>query len=317
MVTPACPDEFERDGEAPVVVITGPTAAGKTACALALARHAPIEVISADSRQVYRGMDIGTAKPSEADRAKLPHHLIDVVPPDQTYSAFKFVRDARRAIADVRRRGRIPVVVGGTGFYIQALLEGSTLGGVPPDPDLRGELRALFERGGAAALVERLRQAAPERMDKLDINNPRRLMRAIELAESSVDGDSRPESPPLAARVLGLRIASGDLGGRIEARVDRMYAAGLLDETRGLLASGYDRGLPAMSGLGYAEAIAHLDGDLTLEAARDRTAARTRQYARRQRTWFRHRGSVHWFPPEAIVGAALDALPPHALRQDV
>ncbi len=316
MVTPASSDGSTRDGDGPLVVITGPTATGKTASALALAQHAPIEVISADSRQVYRGMDIGTAKPSEADRSKLPHHLIDVVTPNETYSAFRFVSDARRAIADVRQRGNVPVVVGGTGFYIEALLEGSMLGGVPPDPGLREELHALFERGDTAALVERLRRAAPRRIDQLDINNPRRLMRAIELAESGSDDNSPPGPPPLAARELGIRIASDDLGARIEARVECMYAAGLVDETQRLLAAGYDRGLPAMSGLGYGEAIAHLDGDLTLEAARDRTAARTRQYARRQRTWFRHRGSVHWFPPEAIVDAALEALRPHALRQD-
>lgn len=316
MVAPASSDDFTRDGEGPLVVITGPTATGKTASALALARRAPIEVISADSRQVYRGMDIGTAKPSEADRAALPHHVIDVVPPDQTYSAFRFVSDARRAIIDVRRRGNIPVVVGGTGFYIEALLEGSILGGVPPNPRLRDELHALFERDGTAALVERLRRTAPERIEDLDLNNWRRLMRVIELAESGSDDDSSPRPQPLVARELGIRIASDELAARIEARVERMYAAGLADETRRLLKAGYDRGLPAMSGLGYRETIAHLDGDLTLEAARDRTVARTRQYARRQRTWFRHRRSVHWFPPETIVDAALEVLRPHPLQQD-
>ena len=288
----------------PLLVITGPTASGKTAAALTLAERVPIEVISADSRQVYRHLDIGTAKPTPEQRRRTPHHVIDVVCPDQSFSAHDFMTAAHRAIRETRARGRTPVVVGGTGLYLTALIQGSPLGGVPPHPALRAELERLLAAEGANALVERLRQVDAARLAGLDSKNPRRLIRAIEIAEGQPESQSAGSYPPLHATVLGVALPREELAERIVARVEHMYAQGLIEEIQRLLAMGYAPDLPALSGVGYREAGAYLDGELTLEAARQRTIVRTRQFARRQRTWFRHQLPVNWHRPEEIVEAA-------------
>ena len=286
-----------------LLVISGPTASGKTAAVLELARRTSIEVISADSRQVFRGMDVGTSKPTAEQCRSARHHGLDVVAPDQTFSAHAFVELARDAIDDIRVRGATPVLVGGTGFYIKALLAGAALSGVRPNPALRAELQELHAVAGVQALVQRLRVLDPARLAGLDAKNPRRLMRAIEIAASDAP---QPDAPPqLAATVLGIRIAPAILNELIEQRVEHMYATGLLPETQRLLDAGYGLGLPSMSGIGYAEAAAHLAGTLALSEARERTTIRTRQYARRQRTWLRHQLCVDWKPPEDIVDAAL------------
>ena len=284
-----------------LVVLTGPTASGKTAAAMALADGFPIEVISADSRQVYRGMDVGTAKPTAAERARVPHHVVDIIDPSQTYSAHRFVQDARRALDDICRRGRLPLVVGGTGFYIKAIVESELLAGVPPDDELRKDLEALQERAGLAGLAARLERLDPIRAATIDRANPRRLIRAIEVAESREPAGDSPTSPP--SMILGIDHTPEVLAARIERRVHDMYADGLVEETRALLESGVSPDAPALSGVGYREATAVLDGRLTLEEARQRTVSRTRQYARRQRTWFRHQLPVHWRTPETIVEA--------------
>ncbi len=282
-----------------LVVLTGPTASGKTSAAHALASEFPIEVISADSRQVYRGMDVGTAKPSAAERARLPHHLVDIIEPHETYSAHRFVQDARRALDDIRCRGRLPVVVGGTGFYIKALVASALLAKVPPDATLRRDLEALQEREGVAGLAGRLERSDPKRAAAVDRANPRRLIRAIEIAErgGAVEG-SRPAP---ASTIFGIEIPVDDLATRIERRVHDMYDGGLVEETRALLDRGLPPKSPALTGVGYGEAAAVIDGSLTLDEARRRTVSRTRQYARRQRTWFRHQLSVHWRSSATIV----------------
>ena len=289
-----------------LVVLTGPTASGKTAAALQLAGEFPIEVISADSRQVYRGMDVGTAKPTPAERAEVPHHLLDIIEPNETYSAHRFVEDAHRALDDIRRRGRVPLVVGGTGFYIKALVEAELLAEVPPDADLRRDLEALLELEGVAGLAARLERLDPKRAAAIDRSNPRRLVRAIEVAERR-----RAESgtrQPLHSAVFGIDHPREILASRIEQRVDHMYANGLIEETRILLKRGLSPDAPALTGVGYGEAAAVLDGSLTLDEARERTVSRTRQYARRQRTWFRHQLPVHWQTPESIVDALAEQL---------
>ncbi len=296
----------------PLLVIAGPTATGKTSLALDLAEHAPIEVISADSRQVYRGLDVGTAKPTRAERRRLPHHLVDIIDPDDVFNAHRFARLARAAIVDIETRGARPVLVGGTGFYIQALLSGSPLGATPPDSQLRGRLTRELEAAGPQPLIRRLRELAPDRAAAIDLNNPRRLIRALEIAESRRH-PTAPESQPAANRsipayVLGLEVAPATLAERIAQRTDHMFRHGLLDEARRLRAKGYDRTLPALTGVGYAEALAHLDGNMTLSEAIERTNIRTRQYARRQRTWFRHQLPTHWRPPHAALKTALHHL---------
>ncbi len=286
-----------------LLVISGPTASGKTAAALELAQRTPIEVISADSRQVFRGMDVGTSKPTAEQCRSARHHGLDIVMPDQAFSAHAFVKLARAAIVDIIGRGAAPVLVGGTGFYIKSLLAGAALSGVRPNPGLRAELQELQAAAGVQALAQRLGVLDPDRLAELDAKNPRRLMRAIEIAESGEPQADAP--PPLEAKVLGIRVEPATLNERIEQRVERMYATGLLPETQRLLDAGYGLDLPSMSGIGYAEAAAHLAGTLTLSDARERTTIRTRQYARRQRTWLRHQLCVDWKPPDDIVDAAL------------
>ena len=295
-----------------MLVIAGPTATGKTRLALELADHAPIEVISADSRQVYRGLDIGTAKPTLAERKRAPHHLVDIINPDETFSAHRFAHMARAAIVDIESRGARPVLVGGTGFYIQALLTGSPLGATPPDPELRSRLTRQLEAEDPEPLIRRLRAIAPNRAASIDLDNPRRLIRALEIAESrcrQTASQSQPAAnPPIPACILGLQVEPAALAERIARRTAHMFRNGLLDEARRLRDQGYDRSLPALTGVGYAEALAHLDGRLTLPEAIERTTIRTRQYARRQRTWFRHQLPTHWRPPETARNTALHHL---------
>ena len=314
------PDLFARPDNR--LVFVRPTATGKTALSLELAEHVPIEVISADSRQVYRDLDVGTAKPTRAERRRLPHHLVDIINPyridlidiidPDDVSAHRFARLARAAIVDIETRGARPVLVGGTGFYIQALLTGSPLGATPPDPDLRSRLTRQLEADGPEPLIQRLREIAPHRASAIDLDNPRRLVRALEVAESrrhQVPPESQPTpNRSIPAYVLGLDIAPATLADRIAQRIAHMFRHGLLDEARRLRAKGYDRTLPALTSVGYAEALAHLDGNMTLSEAIERTTIRTRQYARRQRTWFRHQLPTHWRPPDAALKTALHHL---------
>ena len=295
----------------PLLVIAGPTATGKTRLALELAEHAPIEVISADSRQVYRGLDVGTAKPTPAERKRVPHHLVDIIDPGEVFSAHRFSEMARTAIAGIESRGARPVLVGGTGFYIRALLTGSPLGATPPDPDVRDRLTRQLQDGGPDPLIRRLREIDPDRAAAIDLNNPRRLIRALEIAEIQSHEPTLPQpriTTPIPAHVLGLEVKPEILAGHIAQRTERMFKEGLLDEARRLRDRGYDRTLPALSGVGYAEALAHLDGDITLAEAIQRTTIRTRQYARRQRTWFRHQLPTNWQPPNTALKTALHHL---------
>ena len=282
-----------------MLVLTGPTASGKTAAALALADDFPVEVISADSRQVYRGMDVGTAKPTAAERGRVPHHLVDIIDPHDTYSAHRFVQDARRALGDILARGGTPLVVGGTGFYIKALVEASLLAEVPPDAELRRDLEALQEREGVAGLAARLEQVDPQRAATIDRANPRRLIRAIEVAEGRRSNSASQPPPPSV--IFGIELPADVLATRIERRVHAMFAGGLVEETRDLLDRGIPPESPALSSVGYREAAELLAGSLNLDEARQRTVSRTRQYARRQRTWFRHQLSVHWRSSATIV----------------
>ena len=284
-----------------LVVLTGPTASGKTAAALELAEEFPIEVVSADSRQVYRGMDVGTAKPTPSERVRLPHHLVDIIEPQETYSAHRFVQDAQRARDEVIRRGGLPLVVGGTGFYIKALTEASLLAGVPPDAELRRELAALQAREGVEGLAARLSLSDPDRAATIDRANPRRLVRAIEVAEHR--GAKGHAPAPRASVIFGIDLSTDVLAARIERRVHDMYANGLVEETRALLDRGVPPDAPALTGVGYREAAAAIAGRITLAEAQEQTVSRTRQYARRQHTWFRHQLPVHWRTPKTIVEA--------------
>ena len=288
-------DRSEHSGPspdvAPLLAIVGPTGAGKSALALALARRHHGEIVNADSRQVYRGMNVGTAKPSAEDRAGVPHHLYDVADPDDEFSLAHFLRLARDAIAGVHHRDALPVLVGGTGQYAWALLEGWETPHAPPQPGLRAELTALAERDGHAALHRRLERVDPEAAARIEPRNVRRVVRALEVhAATGVPlaqaRGKRP--PPYDALVLGLDAPSrAELHRRLDARVERMLADGWVDEVRRILASGYSPGLPSLSSMGYRELARHLAGEITLEEARRQIRTAHHRLARRQYAWFK------------------------------
>jgi tRNA dimethylallyltransferase len=272
-----------------LIVLSGPTASGKSALALALAREFPLEIVNADSLQVYRRFDIGTAKPTIAERGEVPHHLIDVADPDEPYDAGRFVRDAERAIGEIRARGKHPLVVGGTGMYIRALLRG--LDPLPSDARVRGELSRRWDAEGGAALHAALVRIDPETSAKVHSSDRLRVLRALEIA--AVTG-----IPPSRARAswssregrhgrlfLALWPDRDTLYGNISARTEEMFRRGLVDEVRGLLAGGAARTLKPMMALGYRHAAAHLLDGVPLSGTIEAVKRDTRRYAKRQLTW--------------------------------
>ncbi|HET8571076.1 MAG TPA: tRNA (adenosine(37)-N6)-dimethylallyltransferase MiaA [Candidatus Limnocylindria bacterium] len=292
--------------------IVGPTASGKSALALAIARRLPLEIISADSRQVYRGMDVGTAKPTAAERAAVRHHLLDVAAPDEPFSVADWVARARSLVDQISGRGNLPLVVGGTGLYVSALVDGFDFDAQAWSPQIRARLAAELESAGLAPLAERLRLLVPAVAARIDLRNSRRVLRALERAEA---GDpAMPQAEPYAGtvRIVGIRRPADVLARRIEARARAMFGGGLLDETRALLAAGHDTGQPALSGHGYAEAAGVLAGTTSVDEAVASTSRRVRQYARRQMTWFDRDARIEWLdagdsPSDrpALVEAAL------------
>jgi tRNA dimethylallyltransferase len=290
-----------------IAAIVGPTAAGKSALALALAGRLPLEIISADSRQVYRGMDIGTAKPSAGERAAVAHHLIDLVAPDEPFTVADWVAAARALLPQVAARERLPLIVGGTGLYLSALLDGFDFERQAWSPDLRARLDLELSSKGLPPLAERLRRLAPAVAAATDLRNPRRVLRALERAEA---GDVEPpRATPYAGRALliGLRLPREELRGRIERRARHMLSAGLLDETQRLLRAGYRTALPSMSGIGYAEAARYLAGEWNLEETVAAIVQRSVQLAKRQMTWFRRDPRISWLDagdPELVERAA-------------
>lgn len=283
---------------------------------MALARRLPVEILVADSRQVYRGMNIGTATPGSAERAAVPHHLIDLVEPDQRFTVADWVRRARALVPEIAARGRIPMLVGGTGLYLAAFVEGHDYVTRGADEEVRARLAAELEADGLEPLVERLAHIAPDVAEGIDRRNPRRVVRALERAEA---GDELPRREAYRGLVtlLGLERPRDVLYRRIDERAEWLFANGLLDEVRALMQAGYGPELRPMGGHGYSEAMRHLAGDGTLEQAIEVTARRTRQYAKRQLTWFRRQAPVAWVeagdrPADepSIVQRALELLEP-------
>jgi tRNA dimethylallyltransferase len=295
----------------PIIALVGPTGTGKTDVAIELAKMIKGEIVSADSMQVYRYLDIGTAKATPQQRAEVPHHLIDVADPDEDYSVTRFQEDARRAIEDIRSRGKTPIVVGGTGFYVRAVLGGLCFPPVPPQGALRERLKQEAEEKGAEFLHERLRQVDPLSAERIHPHNVKRVIRALEVYEVtgkplSSHGIHRLDSPSKIkynAVVFGLTMQRERLYRRLDARVDAMLAAGFLDELRGLLQRGYDERLPPLQGLGYRQMFAYLRGEMEFEQAVMLWKRDTRRYAKRQWTWFRREADVRWVDVEAFPHA--------------
>ena len=284
----------------PLLVIAGATATGKTGLAIDVAERLvgegiPAEIISADSRQVYRGLDIGTAKVTVEDRHDIPHHGLDLVDPNEPFSLADFAAHARAALVGIAERGHMAILVGGTGLYLRAVARGIATEALPADAQVRARLEAEFLAVGLDPLVERLRAVAPERAAAVDTRNPRRVVRALEIA--TLDGGTDPLPQPRGydgpVAWLGLTVEPATHRGWIAHRARAQFDAGLIDEARGLRES-FDPGLPAFSAIGYREAWAVLDGQLDREAAIAEDARRNAAFAKRQRTWFRREPEIAW-----------------------
>ena len=290
-----------------VIAVVGATATGKTALAIEVARRLACgsEAVNADSRQVYRYMDIGTAKPTAAEREALPHRLIDVVDPDEAFSLGRWLELAKAALDEVWEKGRVPIVVGGTGQYVWALLEGWRVPQVPPQETLRREMEARPPE----ELLAELRGIDPESQEYIQPNNVRRVIRALEVYHATGKPLSHwrtKDAPRFESLVIGLRTAREALYERIDARVDSMMAGGFPEEVRGLVDRGYGCDLPSMSGIGYRELCSRLGGEMSLDEAVARTKTGTHRLARHQNAWFKAGDErIRWI--EANEGAAEEA----------
>lgn len=282
-----------------VLAIVGPTSTGKSTLAQRLAEKLNGEIVSADSRQVYRHMDIGTAKPSSEQRAAVPHHLIDVVDPDEVFSLALFLRQAREAIRDILSRSRLPIVAGGTGQYVWGLLEGWQVPEAPPDPALRGALEERARAEGAASLHRELARVDPSAAHRIDARNVRRVIRALEIFYTFSEPRSLQPSrtrPSFQHAIVGLTLDRTALYERVNGRVDAMMEAGWVAEVEGLLGRRYGPELASMSSLGYREIAQHLRGEMPLEVARTEIKQRTRRFARQQYAWFKLDDErIRWF----------------------
>lgn len=286
----------------PVVLIVGPTAVGKTELALRLAEKMQGEIVSVDSRLFYRGMDIGTAKPSKDEMSRVPHHLIDIVNPDETLSLAVFQQMAQEIIAGVHERGRLPFLVGGTGQYIRAVTQGWSPPEVTPNDRLREILEGMQEERGKEWLHAKLNVLDPDAAQAIDLRNVRRTIRALEVifttgrrfSEQRGSGDSSYH-----LITIGLTRPREELYQRVDERIDKMFADGLMDEVRGLLKQGYSPTLPSMSAIGYRECVSVAQGSMTVEQAKVEMRRITRVFVRRQSNWFKESdSSIHWFHPE-------------------
>ncbi len=296
-----------------ILVIVGPTASGKTRMAVELAQRHNGEVISADSMQIYRTMDIGTAKPTQEEMGGIPHHMIDVADPEEDFSVARYVEMAAQCVDDVLARGKLPIVAGGTGLYIDSLLSGRTFAPFSPDSALRGELERELEEKGGQAMLEALAQVDPEAAQRLHPNDHKRIVRALEVYRSTgktiTQHNRETQAIPPRYNALTIGLAFQDrqaMWRRIDQRVDEMVAAGLEDEVRRLLTSGISPKCTAMQAIGYKEFTQALSGEMTWQEAADVVKLRSRQYAKRQLTWFGRNPNTRWVrwddPPEFEQG---------------
>jgi tRNA dimethylallyltransferase len=303
---PKMEDRRPKTGMQPLLIVVGPTGSGKTAVAVELCALLNGEIVSADSMQIYRGMDIGTAKPTAGEQARARHHLINIREPDENYSAAEWARDAQAAIADITARGRQPILAGGTGFYLRALLQPATLPDAPPDPALRARLESEAAEYGPEYLHGKLSELDAAAAARLHPNDVRRVIRAIEVASSSVpsvkagDGKNRgDESTALLIAgyrpiVWGLEMPREQLYARLNRRIDAMLASGFMDELRALIERGVSLQGTAMQSLGYCQMLPALHDATQMNECAAIWKRDTRRYAKRQMTWFRHQLPTRW-----------------------
>jgi tRNA dimethylallyltransferase len=282
-----------------LLVITGPTAVGKSAVALAVAKHIGGEIISADSVQVYRGLDIGAAKPSQVEREVVPHHLLDIVDPGENYTVAQYQTDAAAAITEIHSRGKLPILVGGTGLYIRAVVMGYAFSESGVDEELRQRLRTIAEDEGPEALHSRLAAVDPLSAEKLHPNDVRRVIRALEVYENSKNSITRQielttEHVAYDTKMFGITMPRDCLYRQIELRVDQMMDGGLVDEVRSLLKAGVPPQAKALQSLGYKQIVGFLQEEYTLDEAVLLIKRDTRRFAKRQLTWFRREQEITW-----------------------
>lgn len=301
-----------------ILIICGPTASGKTAVGIELAKRFDGEIVSADSQQVWRGFDIGTAKPTAEERAAVPHHLVDVADPEEHFDAARFVELADAAIADIVARGKRPLVVGGTGMYLRLLVRG-VCDAPPQDADYRAELEKEIEEEGLAKLHERLTEVDPALAERIHPNDQARIVRALEIHQltgepaSALHEAHRFGERRYNALQIGLDLERTELYARIDARVDRMIEEGLVDEVRGLLEK-VDESCQPFQAVGYREVVAHLRGELPLDEMVERIKRNSRRFAKRQLTWFRGDPDIRWRAPQerpAVISDIETFFSPH------
>ncbi|MEN6571957.1 MAG: tRNA (adenosine(37)-N6)-dimethylallyltransferase MiaA [Anaerolineaceae bacterium] len=282
-----------------VMVIVGPTAVGKTELSLRLAERIDGEIISMDSRLIYRGMDIGTAKPTKAEQARVPHHMIDLVEPDENWSLALFRKQALREIEGVLERGHVPILVGGTGQYVRALMEGWVIPSQRPDEKLRNKLEEWGREIGAPALHDRLAVLDADAAAVIEPSNLRRSVRALEVIFKTgmkFSSQRQKEAPDYEFMLVGLNRPRAELYQRVDERIEKMFVDGLVEEVQNLLAKGYSEANPPLSAIGYREVIDVIRGNMTLEDAKVQMRRKTREFIRRQANWFKTSDeNIHWY----------------------
>ncbi len=293
-----------------VIAIVGPTGIGKSRLALHLAKVFHGEIVSADSRQVYRYMDIGTAKPTSQELESIPHHLIDIINPSDDFNLATYQELANQAIADIHRRGKLPFLVGGTGLYVKAVLEGWQIPRVSPDADFRYNIAKKVNERSIDEIYQELVIADPDAAAKIDRRNVRRVIRALEVHAKAGQAFSRlgrKNPPAFTPYIIGLTAARSALYHIVDQRVDKMVERGLIQEVENLLKMGYDFSLPSMSGIGYRQIGQYLKGELTLEAAIQKIKTETHRFIRHQYAWFRLKDeNIHWFDIEQTKDTTIE-----------
>ena len=295
-----------------LIAVIGPTGIGKTRLAIQLARKFQGEIINADSRQVYRHMDIGTAKPTAAELAAVPHHLVDIIEPNQEFSLAEYQRLTYNAVQDVQTRGSLPFLVGGSGLYVWAVLEGWVVPKVAPDTSYRQELEAQAEEGRADAIFEELRRVDPAAAEKIDPRNVRRVIRALEVNKMSKTPFSQlqqKQPPPYQNLIIGLTADRKALYRRADERVDNMIKQGFTEEVSGLVKMGFTLDLPSMSSIGYREIGQYLQGGMTLDEAVYKIKTGTHRFIRHQYAWFRLKDErIKWFDVDKTPGSGIEQI---------
>ncbi|MBQ8299662.1 MAG: tRNA (adenosine(37)-N6)-dimethylallyltransferase MiaA [Clostridia bacterium] len=295
-----------------VIVIVGPTASGKTSASIKLAKQIGGEIISADSMQIYKEMTIGTAKPTIEEMEGIPHYLIDVVSPDETFNVTKYKEFAEKAIEEILAKGKTPIIVGGTGLYVSTLINGIEFAEVGEDFEYRDEMTKMAEEKGSEYIHDLLKKVDPDAADAIEVNNVRRVIRALEIykltgkTKTELDKESRKEVK-YDYKVYGIETPREELYNRINVRVDKMFEEGLLDEVRNVKTK-YKISSTAIQGLGYKEVIEYIDGKVSYDEMVDKLKMETRRYAKRQLTWFRREEKIKWFGLNEIVEKILEEI---------